>query len=302
MQAVIRSVLSWSGPLLAFFVLGPIAAWLTATLRDPSGGTGPSILIHDNGLIGILALVVAMLVAVAAGLWGAKNVGAKSSLLCAGAVVAWAAWPLGPMDELARSVAGAGLYTRLLIEGIIVLIATVAVGWLLLSRAERWHAGQHNPNSLASPASHDPIGSMTSAGGAAVALVASLVVVFLICRTMDKGQAIFSTTLAGLVGAVAGHLAFNRAPAIALLAGAAGGAVVGPIVGIVTISGPTEVLVSMQRLSASPLTRPMPMDWAAGALLGVSMGLAWAGSLVDKHLHHERPNTQPSAGSVRPNA
>lgn len=283
-------MLAWSGPLLAFFVLGPIAAWLTATLRDPAGGTGPSILIHDNGIVGLLALIVAMLVAVAAGLWGAKNVGAKSSLLCAGAVIAWAAWPLGPMDQLARSVAGSSLYTRLLIEGILVFIATVAIGWLLLTKAERWHTSRENPGLLNSPAAHDPIGSITSAGGAAVSLVASLVVVFLMCRTLDKGQAIFSTTLAGLVGAVAGHLAFNRAPAIALLAGAAAGAVVGPIVGIITLSGggPTEVLVAMQRLTSSPLTRPMPMDWAAGALLGVSMGLAWAGSLVDRHLHHER--------------
>lgn len=291
MQAVIRSMLAWSGPLLAFFVLGPIAAWLTATLRDPAGGTGPSILIHDNGIVGLLALIVAMLVAVAAGLWGAKNVGAKSSLLCAGAVIAWAAWPLGPIDQLARSVAGSGLYTRLLIEGILVFIATVAIGWLLLTKAERWHTTRENPGLLNSPAAHEPIASTTSAGGAAVSLVASLVVVFLMCRTMDKGQAIFSTTLAGLVGAVAGHLAFNRAPAIALLAGVAAGTVVGPVVGIITLSGggPTEILVAMQRLTSSPLTRPMPMDWAAGALLGVSMGLAWAGSLVDRHLHHERP-------------
>jgi hypothetical protein len=43
--------------------------------------------------------------------------------------------------------------------------------------------------------------------------------------------------------------------------------------------------------SLTALARPMPLDYLAGSLLGVSFGLGWAKSF----LHHEQP--QPATQS-----
>jgi hypothetical protein len=58
---------------------------------------------------------------------------------------------------------------------------------------------------------------------------------------------------------------------------------IGHAIGMMLVKQPLDVAFVEQSLSAMSL--PMPVDYAAGSLMGVAVGLGWARSF----LHHEEP-------------
>jgi len=59
-------------------------------------------------------------------------------------------------------------------------------------------------------------------------------------------------------------------------------AVAGPVIATFVHAGtlgPTRAAVSGKLFA---LARPMPLDWIAGAFVGIPLGLWWAGSLIER--------------------
>lgn len=111
----------------------------------------------------------------------------------------------------------------------------------------------------------------------AVALVA-LPVAWLVVATPLKGQAIGGTILASAAVGFVGRLVAPRLQpamlfAMPVLAGAAG-----TLIANFGLSG--ELADAFVSGSLSRLAYPMPLDWAAGALCGVAIGLGWARGFV----------------------
>lgn len=125
----------------------------------------------------------------------------------------------------------------------------------------------------------------------AVAVAAGLVVPSLMIGAGLKGQAIASAIAAGIAAATLGVFASRRwgfrplgaAAGLALVAGAA------PLVAVMMApqGGSAGGLVRLANegglLAAA---RVVPMDWIAGMLIGIPLGLAWGQSLSGAKLTH----------------
>jgi hypothetical protein len=59
-------------------------------------------------------------------------------------------------------------------------------------------------------------------------------------------------------------------------------AAIGPLTGLF-ITGKAQVATAAMEGRVFPLAVPMPLDWLAGALWGIPLGLSWADSMVEKH-------------------
>jgi hypothetical protein len=122
-------------------------------------------------------------------------------------------------------------------------------------------------------------------GGAfAVAAVAAGLAVFLIAVSGVKGQ----TFAAALIGALAAGAAaqtvassknFHVTPVTPILAIALV-ALAGPIIASV-LHGP-RLIDAVYAGNVFALARPLSLDWAAGSVIGVPIGLGWAGSMLDR--------------------
>lgn len=107
--------------------------------------------------------------------------------------------------------------------------------------------------------------------GGAVTMIVSLAMVWLVARTGLKGQTLAATTIGGLFGATAGIAAGGR-PRLGAAWTAAAGGLAFAAAALIPHLAEAEWFI--------PLLRPMPGDYAAGAMLGGSLGLAWAGTLL----------------------
>ncbi len=66
----------------------------------------------------------------------------------------------------------------------------------------------------------------------------------------------------------------------------------GHLVAMLTVGGPlSEAFVARE---IPPLGLPIPLDYAAGSLMGVAMGLGWARSFIYEEGHEERPPPAPA--------
>ena len=101
-----------------------------------------------------------------------------------------------------------------------------------------------------------------------------LPVVWLVARSPLKGQTLMAVVLGGLVVGMVGRLLSPHAQPRLLFAAPCFFGALGHAVAAMTVSEPLPDAFVAQALPA--LSLPMPIDYAAGSLMGVAMGLGWA--------------------------
>ena len=107
--------------------------------------------------------------------------------------------------------------------------------------------------------------------------IAIIPVVWLIATTPEKAQVIGATTVGGIA---IGFLARQFTPSVQPVLFYAIPTVVGGVgYFVASMMGPTDDIALVQQ-TISPLLYPMPIDYAAGSVMGVSIGLSWAASLA----------------------
>jgi hypothetical protein len=86
-----------------------------------------------------------------------------------------------------------------------------------------------------------------------------------------------------MLAAAGGRLASQQVSPTVMFAGVMLTSVIGPI-GAVLLH-PAGVGPAQAALAGTlfPLARPMPLDYLAGALIGLPLGLWWAGSMLERH-------------------
>lgn len=294
-----QSIIRWTIYLLCLLVLGPAAGAMTGALRAVDGGHAATPLVCAHPAAGLGAGLAAMLIALVVGLAAARLSGIGPGMSSAGLVLAWASWQTGTVDQLIRTAHSGEPLVQLAVEGLIFGIGGMAIAYMV------WVVAKPEPEPgakgtaarpvlpadiaagrLAARAAATALIATFKGKGGAVALAVAVVIggaaAWFIGVSPLKGQAIAAAVAAAAFGAAAGRLVEFTAPMPALFLAVAALAVLGPISGVVTAGSGIGAVQQSYAGTLFPLANICPLDWIAGGLLGIPLGVAWAGSMVEK--------------------
>jgi FtsH-binding integral membrane protein len=288
-----KSVARWTAGLLAFFLLGPIAAWLTGSLRGPTGGLDATLFLSRSFPAGVTAAAGVAILVILGGLSAARLVGLKSGMLVAGLIAAWAAWRLGTLDDIIRVHRAPGMLYTLAIEGLLISLVGVLTAILIEASAPPPIAENATPARGPQPIlmtrvialARETLTSKASLAGAVAGAVTAGFLVYVIAFEPTKGQGIFAAFVGAIGAGVAAHLTAQSVGGRATLAtpilSIALLALVGPIIANFTTG--SRILTLMYEGRFHALAVPLSLDWLAGALMGTPIGLGWAGVMLERH-------------------
>jgi hypothetical protein len=215
------------------------------------------------------------------GLAAAKLTSARAGMVAAGLTLAWAAWRGGDVEMIIRTAQSPAPLWRLAIEGAILGVLAIALMIAMHAIAHREH---HELVPGEAPGLgkvvRESIGTPSAAIGVLAAIVGGGATAWVLGNSGMKGQTVGAAWVAGLVGAAVGRLADNRAPAAAFLVPAAVLAVICPVA--TAMAQGSNIVPWVNGGGLFPVARIVPLDWMAGAFLGVPIGLGWTASMVDK--------------------
>ncbi|MDX2016560.1 MAG: hypothetical protein SFY95_02835 [Planctomycetota bacterium] len=287
-----QTVIKWATGLLALFLIGPLASVPLSNLRLPEGSTAATALWSTAPAAGLLGVVIVLVVALVYGLVALRVAGGPTAVLAMGMILGWGAYRMPVVEEaLRRTVATGSSPSALLwsqaVEGAIVgalLIAVAAIFEAAHARLASTHEG--------SPAwIRKELLSKEGLIGIAVAMVLAGVAAGIVAFDSARGQALAAGWLGAIAAGAAARLthasAGHRFPILGPVAGIALAGVIVPIVAAIMHGARVGELAYAQQLFAP--ARLTPLDWAAGAMLGVPTGIAWAGGMIEKR------SAQPAA-------
>lgn len=260
MAALIRTTIV----ILALAIAGVIGAWAAGGVFANRGGLGPSILQSQSPVIALVGVIVAVgLVAVLGG-FIARGTSYLTGMFLLGFTL------------FAMSLQLHGATEFVLTEGNLYMLIAEAVVMALIVLV-----GAFVVFTLGGPLRDVPKADTTQSSTESITiLIIALVmipVVWMIATTPEKAQVIGATTVGGMaIGFLLRQFLPTMQPIlIYALPTAVGG--VGYL--IASVMGPTDGVALVQQ-SISPLLFPMPIDYAAGSIMGLSIGLSWAASLA----------------------
>ncbi|MEO1008237.1 MAG: hypothetical protein AAFX79_06700 [Planctomycetota bacterium] len=268
-----EAVIRWTLYIAALVVVGPIAGGLAAMNQAADGSEG-TILLSRAPVLGVVGLAGGGTLAAILGAVSARFCGARAGLTTAGIVLAWMAGRTASTAEIIRA-QGTGPWTSLVIEGVLVAVMLAGVGaaiGVLAKPVEAQHGVEAERGVALSGRSALAIAAAVVAGGA-------LVWVFAV--TPLKGQAIAAAGLAAVGLTLVVRVIDRATPALGAVLACAVLAVAGPAFALATVP-PGDALAASYAQQLPAVSRPTPLDWSAGALLGIPIGLAWAASILKR--------------------
>jgi hypothetical protein len=268
-EVIQKNTALFVGMIAAAFVCVPAASWV----MFHTGAPGPGVLQAQSPIAATLVTIICVgIAAVIAGIAGRFS-NAAIGMFVLGAGVFILARRMGTAENL---IFGEGSLALLGVETI--LWAAIIFGCTLivfriagpLRDIEPEVTGRHP----------DPFFSREAmiCAGAGVLMVA---MVWLAAQSPMKGQMLGATFLGGVAAGLAGRLISPHVQPMLLFATPCLFGGIGHLIGSVMLHQPPDLALISGELSS--LNRPMPIDYAAGSLLGVAFGLGWAKSF----LHHE---------------
>ena len=254
------------------FVLTVLAYWSAwPWLRSATGDLGPTVVQSMTPVAGIVALLVATAVAIVIAVTIARLVSPLSGMAIFGAGLGWVGLELAGMRDIVLE----GSAGYVVADGIGWAIAVLATSWLIIVMGrpvEDVHpeVAGHPPDPLCSP---DAIRML-------IVGVAALPVVWLFAESHMRGQMLAATVLGGLAAAFVGRMWSPHVQPILLPVGVVGAGARGGWVMAMFLPG--DVARAWSTGTVPNLILPTPVDWAAGAMLGVPLGFRLAASFI-KH-------------------
>jgi hypothetical protein len=278
-------------PFGALLILGPVACWFTMHVVGLDGGDQASLLLSASPSQGLIAALAVFAIAIAWGSLGALTVGNRSGLFAAGIILAWAAWGTGRSDWIIERIQKGGLggspLATFAIEGVVVgllgFISAVIITRIPTMASSRPET--RDPQHLHHHLPHEPRALLDSTLPVALlsAAAAGALVVWVIAQETLKGQTFAAAAIAGLAAAAAGRVGSQRVSGAVFIGALAILCAAGPAIAMLIHGSPEGAVRAAQAGKLFALARPLPLDWMAGAFVGTPMGLAWAGSMIEKH-------------------
>lgn len=243
-----------------------------STLLSPRGSFGPTVLQAQVPLASVLAILGALAVGTVIALGIGRMFNTSTGLLVLGIGLGWLALQLQPVQEILLNgsmelVALEGLAWAILLL-IIVTLAVRCCGALVVPMLDQ---DEPAPDWATSPEA-----LRMAAAGAAV-----LPVVWLIAQSPMKGQVLAATIFGSIAAGLLGRLVAPTVQPMLLFAsvcvfGALGQWVAGTSIPAAELQG------AVSAGTLPHIVLPLPIDYAAGSLIGIPLGLAWGGSFLSK--------------------
>jgi hypothetical protein len=269
---------------LQLILLGPLVGGLLTMLRAGDGGTSISPLLSSSPAMGFILLVVVCVLSVIIGLVDGRVFGVRSGMRGMGIILGWAAIHTGRTEDILRINAPLMVSIKFAVEA---LILSIGVVWfvrqlaVMTDRAERLASPEKGPELAVASIAR---GASLMAAGAAC--IGGLVAAWFAAFHGAKGQTLFAGMVGGIAaGAFAAIVSAGSEsksgertvdPVISACLGMALASVVAPF-SIAFLSGP-DPLASALAGKLFRLGHLNGLDWAAGALVGIPVGLGWAGA------------------------
>ncbi len=152
-----------------------------------------------------------------------------------------------------------------------VSVAMVYALWAVVPRSMHPKSGPRQEQAFRNPALAMAIPIAVVAGGIAAAFIAG---------SPLKGQAVAAAVVGGIAAGAAIRLFDLHTPVPAMFVAIAALATLGPLSGVVMAG--SGVVSATYRGTLFPLAWILPLDWIAGGLLGIPLGVAWAASMMEK--------------------
>lgn len=282
-----KAILRWSIPLAGLLLVGPLAGMCTIGLRGADGSDAVTPMLSSSPVMGLVMGLMAMVIAGAFGAVATWINGFKSGFFTTGLVLAWATWGLGNMDDIMRRTQSASTMWKLSGEGLVLGAAAVAVALGLLAVHHR--RLQTSATVSTAPVPEAAVQAERQALRQAIvrSLIAALpvmgLVVFIVATGALKGQAFAAAVAGALLSVVAGLWATRSAPPFVFIVAAAILAAASPIAATFIHGSEQSLVRASLGGTLFPLARLIPLDWIAGAFVGVPMGLSFAHGLFESH-------------------
>lgn len=274
-------ILGW---VLAGFVCLRAAPYLVSARGD----TGPLIFSAGTPIVAAVAIVLCVAVTALIGGVVGRYINAAVGLFAVGVGLFVLDGRLDTARSFAFSMAGADprwAVAMLAVETLLWAAVIFGVTWIVFAMAGPLK--DIEPEQFSPPP--DPYWS-THALKCAAAGVVMIGAVWVLARSPMKGQMIGATFLGGTLTGLIGRLISPHVQPKMLFASPVFFGAVGYLIAMFKTSGPLDVLDVTDQMPS--LLLPMPIDYAAGSLMGVAFGLGWARSF----LHHEdEPAVVPSS-------
>ncbi|MHC4126770.1 MAG: hypothetical protein ACYSUA_01145 [Planctomycetota bacterium] len=242
---------------------------------SPRGSIGPTVFQAESPVAAATATVILFALATALAAYVGRLVNAAVGLFVLGSGLWALRLRLGTIEELAFAEGSLGLVAlETAAWGLLVLAATLVVFRI---------AGPLS-DITPEPPGEAPDG-LGLRGLAAAVLV--LPAVWLIARSDLKGQTLVAVVLGAMAVGLVGRLLAPHAQPRLLFAAVCLVGALGHLLGMIVIQdGLADAFVAQ---AIPNVNLPMPIDYAAGSLMGVAMGLGWAKSFL--HQDETAPET-----------
>ena len=284
---MLKTILRWTYILACLLAVGPAAGWLARYVRDGQGGHACSLLSGEAPMAGIVVGLSVIATAAVVGVIASRLFSLGTGLAMAGVVLGWTSWHLGTVESIIRATGGEVNLLVLAVEGLALTVAAAGI-----SHVATLAAAASQPAAPAAPGSRLLGLLVKSADRPALGVTAAAVVIgagaafaaaSLVCLSGLKGQTLMGGVVAGIACGlaacyVAGAAKVSLHPAAPAL-GMALAAVAAPVAARFMHGDNLLAVLNADRLLAA--ARPLPLDWAAGSLLGVQVGMGWAGAVLD---------------------
>lgn len=258
----------------ALVVTTATSLWCASGLADLRGVPAAALQFSGHPLRAAILTAIAIGVALAAAVMVGRYLNAVVGMFVLGCGIGVLAMRTGAIDGAAFDGASAlGLSIETLVWAPMVLVFALVVFRLsgrLPDEPPDLHERTHRSWLM------DP-----SAGRVLASSVAAPIAVWLVAVNDWKGQSIGAMVVGGLVAGMVSRLAAPDArPVVAY------GAVVLAVGAAQLVMAPAGDLAALLATGqVSPITRIMPLDAAAGACAGVSLGIGWARSFMKPRPH-----------------
>ncbi|MBX3366134.1 MAG: hypothetical protein KF912_02315 [Phycisphaeraceae bacterium] len=261
---------------IAGLLVGPMVSVIAGGLQLPDGATGATALTSGDRVLGSGLLLVALSIIAASGTLAARLSGARTGALCAGIVAMWIALRQGSPEGVILHARSGEPLIWLAIESAIVGACMPLLLWIL------HRASDQNEDARGSRGSGR---SVTTIGAVGAAAAAGLLGVQLFGVESLKGQTIFAAFVASILAGAASRLVVSahedvavRRATVTAMGGVAILALAGPLAAIAAHG--REVVEAAFAGRMIRVANPAPLDWLAGGLLGVPIGVWWASAMM----------------------
>ena len=261
MPAAIRTTIV----VLALAIAGVIGAWAAGGFLADRGGLGPSIFQSQSPVIALFGVTVAIgLVAVLGG-FVARGTTYLTGMFLIGFTLFAMSLQLHGATEFVLS--GGNLY-MLSLEAVVMAFIVLVGSFVVFTVGGPLRDVQQTD---------DPYSSAEWGLSMTIFSLVVIPIVWLIATSPEKGQVIGATVIGGItIGFLVRLLTPSVQPMMIYgMPTAMGG--VGYLIAL--LMGPTDGVALVQQ-TISPLLYPMPIDYAAGSVMGLSIGLSWAASFA----------------------